>query len=143
MKREKHSFLLTDRGMDSWMRGVLVLFALFMPVCCEETFFTDPVICYFLDAFLMVYCIGATALFFREKFSKMPRVQPEPMKGEKGGIYQELERPKDTDTYNVLEPKKAKGKTDRKKRAKKSQGKPRDTDPYEAVPTSPQPTPAP
>ncbi|XP_032422764.1 T-cell surface glycoprotein CD3 zeta chain [Xiphophorus hellerii] len=141
MKRGKHLFLLTDRGMDSWMTGVFVLFALFMPVCCEETFFTDPVICYFLDAFLMVYCIAATALFFREKFSKMPRVQPEP--GEKGGIYQELERPKDTDAYDMLDPKKAKGKSDRKKRAKKSQGKPKDKDPYESVPTSPRPSAAP
>ncbi|XP_037542119.1 growth hormone-regulated TBC protein 1-A-like [Nematolebias whitei] len=34
-----------------------------------QVFFTDPVICYFLDAFLMVYCIAATALFFREKVS--------------------------------------------------------------------------
>ncbi|XP_023192222.1 T-cell surface glycoprotein CD3 zeta chain [Xiphophorus maculatus] len=141
MKRGKHLFLLTDRGMDSWMTGVFVLFALFMPVCCDETFFTDPVICYFLDAFLMVYCIAATALFFREKFSKMPQVQPE--SGEKGGIYQELERPKDTDAYDMLDPKKAKGKSDRKKRAKKSQGKPKDKDQYESVPTSPRPSAAP
>uniref|UniRef100_A0A3B3VVK7 T-cell surface glycoprotein CD3 zeta chain n=2 Tax=Poecilia TaxID=8080 RepID=A0A3B3VVK7_9TELE len=84
--------------MDSWMTGVFVLFALFMPVCCEETFFTDPVICYFLDAFLMVYCIAATALFFREKVSFS-----------KGGPnFRELERPKDTDAYEVLDPKKAK-----------------------------------
>lgn len=41
----------------------------FLFVSSAEMFFTDPVICYFLDAFLMVYCIAATALFFREKVS--------------------------------------------------------------------------
>lgn len=124
--------------MDTPRTGVFVLFALCMPVCsAAETFFTDPVICYFLDAFLMVYCIAATALFFREKFSKMPPVPAEP--DEKGGIYQELERPKDTDPYDVLDPKKAKAKTDRKKRAKKNQGKPKERESYETVPTSPRP----
>uniref|UniRef100_A0A3B5MLI7 CKLF-like MARVEL transmembrane domain containing 6 n=1 Tax=Xiphophorus couchianus TaxID=32473 RepID=A0A3B5MLI7_9TELE len=50
-----------------WSRVTTCLCFLF--VSSAETFFTDPVICYFLDAFLMVYCIAATALFFREKVS--------------------------------------------------------------------------
>ncbi|KAK5621791.1 hypothetical protein CRENBAI_015288 [Crenichthys baileyi] len=121
--------------------GAFVLFALFMPVCCSEVFFSDPVICYFLDAFLMVYCIAATALFFREKFSKIPTVTPVPE--EKGGIYQELERPKDADPYEELNPRKAKAKTDRKKRAKKNRANLKDREPYESVPTGPPPASSP
>ncbi|XP_012719830.1 CD247 antigen like [Fundulus heteroclitus] len=127
--------------MDTLRTGASVLFVLFMPVASAETFFTDPVICYFLDAFLMVYCIAATALFFREKFSKLPQVPPE-SEDEKKGIYQELERPKDTDPYQELQVKKTKAKSNKKSRAKKNQGKPKDRDPYESVPTSPPPLPA-
>ncbi|XP_015253667.1 T-cell surface glycoprotein CD3 zeta chain-like [Cyprinodon tularosa] len=98
--------------MDALITGVVVLFSLFMPVRCSDGFFTDPVICYFLDAFLMVYCIAVTALFFREKFSKMKFAPPE--SEDKGGIYQELERP-DADPYQQIHPKKAKKKTDKKR----------------------------
>ncbi|XP_013867091.1 T-cell surface glycoprotein CD3 zeta chain isoform X2 [Austrofundulus limnaeus] len=102
--------------MEPLKTAAFVLFVLLDPVSCQEVFFTDPVICYFLDAFLMLYCIAATALFFREKFSKMPRVDliPEP----KGDIYQELERPKDTDPYQALETRRVKKKDGKKKKAK-------------------------
>ncbi|XP_047456209.1 uncharacterized protein LOC125017304 isoform X1 [Mugil cephalus] len=85
--------------MDTPRAGVFVLFVLVVPVSCEG-FFTGPVVCYFLDAFLMLYCIVATALFFREKFSVRFTIdQPDDI----GGIYQELERPGDDDAYQVLE----------------------------------------
>ncbi|XP_037646644.1 T-cell surface glycoprotein CD3 zeta chain-like isoform X2 [Sebastes umbrosus] len=80
-----------------------------------EIFFTDPVVCYFLDAFLIVYCLIATMLFFREKFVNMPKAV-DGASGD-GGIYQELERPKDADPYEVLEPSKAKKKPGRKKKS--------------------------
>ncbi|XP_072252889.1 CD247 antigen like, partial [Leuresthes tenuis] len=85
--------------MDSVRTGVFVFCALLAPVSCSDVFFTDPVICYFLDGFLMVYCIAATALFFREKFSKVPPV--ENVQEDNGGIYQELESPADVE-YQVL-----------------------------------------
>ncbi|XP_041858617.1 CD247 antigen like isoform X2 [Melanotaenia boesemani] len=116
--------------MDTHKRtGALVLFVLLVPVSCQEVFFTDPVICYFLDAFLMVYCVVATALFFREKFSNMPPVVES---DEKGGIYQELERPMDADPYQVLEPSKGRKKAGRKKKAK-NHTEQRDQDPYELL----------
>uniref|UniRef100_A0A1A7X021 T-cell surface glycoprotein CD3 zeta chain n=1 Tax=Iconisemion striatum TaxID=60296 RepID=A0A1A7X021_9TELE len=117
--------------MDSLRTSVFVLFVLLDPVSCSEVFFTDPVICYFLDAFLMVYCIAATALFFREKFSHMPRVEPMPQ--EKGGIYQELERPHDADPYQALELSKAKKKGEKRKRAK-NQGPKRNKELFESIP---------
>ncbi|KAF7215596.1 T-cell surface glycoprotein CD3 zeta chain [Nothobranchius furzeri] len=119
--------------MDSLRTSVFVLFLLLDPVSCSEVFFTDPVICYFLDAFLMVYCIVATALFFREKFSHMPRVELMPKHQEKGGIYQELERPHDADPYQALELSKAKKKGEKRNRAK-NQGPKRDKELYESIP---------
>ncbi|XP_074551648.1 T-cell surface glycoprotein CD3 zeta chain-like [Halichoeres trimaculatus] len=80
-------------------------------------FFRDPTVCYILDGVLVVYAIIATALFFREKFSCIPPAvveQPE----ENGRIYQELDRPRDADPYQVLEP------TKRKKKAAKKKKKP-------------------
>ncbi|XP_063743474.1 uncharacterized protein LOC134867086 isoform X2 [Eleginops maclovinus] len=67
----------------------------------SETFFTHPVICYFLDGFLTLYCLFATALFFREKFSVLPLEAQEP--GVDECIYQELDRAKETDAYDELE----------------------------------------
>uniref|UniRef100_A0A3B4G8J5 Uncharacterized protein n=1 Tax=Pundamilia nyererei TaxID=303518 RepID=A0A3B4G8J5_9CICH len=40
-----------------------------LSVCSADNFFTEPVICYFLDGFLIIYCIIVTGLFFREKVS--------------------------------------------------------------------------
>ncbi|XP_024860393.1 CD247 antigen like [Kryptolebias marmoratus] len=117
--------------MDSLRTAAFVLLVLLDPASCQDPFFTDPVICYFLDAFLMVYCIAATALFFREKFSNMPRVTQEPNNQDKGGIYQELERPKDTDPYQALEPLKTK-----KKAGKKSKSKTQQREPSEAAASS-------
>ncbi|KAM7407219.1 hypothetical protein PAMA_003110 [Pampus argenteus] len=73
--------------MDILRTGVFVLFGVLAPVSCSTPFFNDTVICYLLDAVLMVYCITATAFYFREK---------------------ELERPMDADPYQVLEPSKRK-----------------------------------
>ncbi|XP_031150606.1 T-cell surface glycoprotein CD3 zeta chain isoform X2 [Sander lucioperca] len=86
--------------------GVFVLFVLLVPVSSKGIFFTEPVICYYLDGILILYCIFATVLFFREKFyiPSVARV------AEDGGIYQELERINDADTYQILEPSKAKVK---------------------------------
>ncbi|XP_061578943.1 T-cell surface glycoprotein CD3 zeta chain-like [Cololabis saira] len=94
--------------MDTLRTGELVLLVLLVllgPVSCRDNFFTEPVICYFLDGFLFIYCITATALFFREKFSFIPA--EEGTAGEKEGIYQELERP-GNDVYQVLDQKKPK-----------------------------------
>lgn len=106
--------------MDALRTSVFVLFVLPGPVSCTaETFFTEPVICYFLDGFLMLYCIIATVFLFKEKFSSIPPVdagasdKPE----ENGGIYQELDRPKDADQYQALEPSKKKKKAVKKKKA--------------------------
>ncbi|XP_063069914.1 T-cell surface glycoprotein CD3 zeta chain-like isoform X2 [Engraulis encrasicolus] len=53
---------------------------------------SDPVICYILDAFLLLYCIIFTALFFRQKFEQNPLVTEEENKeteGEgEGGTYE-------------------------------------------------------
>ncbi|XP_029314496.1 T-cell surface glycoprotein CD3 zeta chain-like [Cottoperca gobio] len=108
--------------------GVFVLLV-FLPVSSAEMFFTEPVICYFLDAFLIVYCIGATALFFREKFSFLAAAAGEP---KEECIYQELDRPTDSDPYQVLQPAKRKAKAGKKKKS----GSPpavQDKDPYESL----------
>ncbi|KAM8854702.1 uncharacterized protein AB9W97_019973 isoform 2-T2 [Spinachia spinachia] len=91
--------------------GVLVLFGLLLPVASAEIVFNDPGVCYLLDTILVLYCIGATALFFREKFSHIRSAQ-----GPEDDIYQELQRPKDTDEYQEIKPSKKK-----KKAAKKNQ----------------------
>ncbi|XP_067371225.1 CD247 antigen like isoform X2 [Channa argus] len=96
-------------------------------------FFTDPVICYFLDAFLVVYCLAATMLYFREKFSHVPPEVTE----DNGVIYQELERPKDADPYQVLEPLKKKKKAGKKKKAQSSHPENKEKDLYESLNPSP------
>ncbi|XP_041806129.1 T-cell surface glycoprotein CD3 zeta chain-like isoform X2 [Chelmon rostratus] len=106
--------------------GVFVLFVLLVPVSCEVFFFTEPVTCYFLDGILIIYCIIATAFYFREKLY-IPSVADEPIscflcfsrtkQEDKGGIYQELERPKDADPYEVLDPSKRKKKAGKKKKS--------------------------
>ncbi|XP_047456210.1 T-cell surface glycoprotein CD3 zeta chain-like isoform X2 [Mugil cephalus] len=115
--------------MDTPRAGVFVLFVLVVPVSCEG-FFTGPVVCYFLDAFLMLYCIVATALFFREKFSVRFTIdQPDDI----GGIYQELERPGDDDAYQVLETSRGRKKGGKKKRSRSNQAQGREMDTYESV----------
>ncbi|TNN60900.1 T-cell surface glycoprotein CD3 zeta chain [Liparis tanakae] len=76
-----------------------------MDASSDVTFFSDPVICYFLDSILMVYCIVATALFFREKFSNIAIAEPE------------LQKVKDADVYQVLKPPKGKKKAAKKKKS--------------------------
>ncbi|XP_042351099.1 T-cell surface glycoprotein CD3 zeta chain-like [Plectropomus leopardus] len=115
--------------MNSQRTGVFVLFVLLAPVSAQEIFFTHPVICYFLDAFLVVYCITATALFFKEKFSSVPSGRAP---ADDGGIYQELTRPADTDTYHVLELSKGK-KKGKKKKSESTSAEEKDKDPYESL----------
>lgn len=89
----------------------------------------EPVLCYLLDGILIVYCIIATGFFFKEKLSNLPPVNLEPP--EDNGIYQELERPNDTDPYQVLEPTKRKKKAAKKKKPKKSPAKEREQESME------------
>ncbi|XP_056282072.1 CD247 antigen like isoform X2 [Pseudoliparis swirei] len=84
-----------------------------MDAASDETFFSDPVICYFLDSILIVYCIVATLLFFREKFSHIPIAEPE----DNDCLYQELQKLKDADLYQVLEHPKRKKKAAKKKKS--------------------------
>nr|XP_020465187.1 T-cell surface glycoprotein CD3 zeta chain-like isoform X2 [Monopterus albus] len=123
--------------MDKLRTGVFILFVLVVPVSCKEAFFTEPVICYFLDGILVVYCIIATALYFREKYSHRPAAVFE----EKSGIYQELQRPNDADPYQVLEPVKRKIKVGKKKKSTSAQPEDKDKDPYESLNPSPPPPP--
>ncbi|KAL7384722.1 hypothetical protein ABVT39_007544 [Epinephelus coioides] len=117
--------------MNSLRTGVLVLFVLVVPVSSKEIFFTHPVICYFLDAILVVYCIVATALFFKEKFSHVPSAAAP---ADDGGVYQELDRIKDDDPYQVLQPVKAKKKgKKKKKKSEATTAEEEDRDPYETL----------
>ncbi|XP_030614784.1 T-cell surface glycoprotein CD3 zeta chain-like isoform X2 [Archocentrus centrarchus] len=120
--------------MDTLRKGAFVLSVLVVPVSCSGDFFSEPVICYFLDAFLIIYCIIVTGFFFREKFSKYPAVGvPEQ---EQNGIYQELERPNDADPYEVLDPSK------RKKKAGKKKKRVTEKDPFESlIPSTSSPPP--
>ncbi|KAM7380360.1 hypothetical protein PAMP_003662 [Pampus punctatissimus] len=105
--------------MNILRRGVVVLFGVLAPVSCSTPFFNDMVICYFLDAVLIVYCITATAFYLKEKNID-------------GGIYQELDRTMDADPYQVLEPSKKKKKADKKKK-KTNHAQKRDMDSFESV----------
>ncbi|KAF0026591.1 hypothetical protein F2P81_021328 [Scophthalmus maximus] len=53
--------------MDKLLTGVFMLFVLPGPVSCTDAFWTEPAICYVLDGILLIYCIVATVLLFREK----------------------------------------------------------------------------
>ncbi|XP_040912781.1 T-cell surface glycoprotein CD3 zeta chain-like isoform X2 [Toxotes jaculatrix] len=88
-----------------------------------EGFFTNPIICYVLDGFLIVYCICATALFVKEKYSHKSSVAFEMPDNQEDNcaLYQELERPKDADPYQVLEPSKRKKKAGKKKKSQSAQ----------------------
>ncbi|GLD52011.1 T-cell surface glycoprotein CD3 zeta chain-like protein [Lates japonicus] len=125
--------------MEKLRAGVFMLFVLLEPVSCTKGFFTEPIICYFLDGILIIYCIVATAFFFKEKFSHIPSAA-DPVSENDGGIYQELERPMDADPYQVLEPSKKKKKAGKKKRSE-STNQPEETDPYESLITSAPPPP--
>ncbi|XP_006788307.1 T-cell surface glycoprotein CD3 zeta chain-like [Neolamprologus brichardi] len=120
--------------MDTLGKGVFALSVLAVPVSCSDNFFTEPVICYFLDGFLIIYCIIVTGFFFREKFSKGPSVGVT----EENGIYQELERPKDADPYEVLDPSKRKKKAGKKRKPEMAR------DPLESlIPSTSSPRPVP
>ncbi|XP_035507455.1 CD247 antigen like isoform X2 [Scophthalmus maximus] len=89
-----------------------------------DAFWTEPAICYVLDGILLIYCIVATVLLFREKFSSEPAEVVE----DKSCIYQELERPKDADPYEILEPSKRKQKAGKKKKAQSTQPEEKEKD---------------
>lgn len=44
------------------------VFIFFTFISCTEASIAEPFICYILDGILLIYCIVATAFFFREKF---------------------------------------------------------------------------
>ncbi|KAA8587999.1 hypothetical protein FQN60_001193 [Etheostoma spectabile] len=115
------------RVMYTLTTGVFVLFVLLVPVSSKGLFFSEPVICYYLDGVLVLYCIFATGLLFREKFyiPSVPRV------AEDGGIYQELERLEDADPYQILEPSKAKKKAGKIKKPELTKAE--DKDPSESL----------
>ncbi|XP_070694066.1 T-cell surface glycoprotein CD3 zeta chain-like [Pempheris klunzingeri] len=117
------------------------VFVLLVPaVSCLEGLFSAPVTCYLLDGILIIYCICATAFFFREKFSynSSEAVGASTKQEGDGGIYQELDRPKDADAYQVLEPLKKKKKVVKKKKSESAQAEQTDKDPStSAPPTSP------
>uniref|UniRef100_UPI0037E8A0C0 CD247 antigen like n=1 Tax=Semicossyphus pulcher TaxID=241346 RepID=UPI0037E8A0C0 len=95
-----------------------------------ETFFSEPFLCCILDGVLITYCLVATAFFFREKFSCPPPV-PVDAHEENGCIYQELERPRDADPYQVLEPSKRKKKAAKKKKPASGAAEGRDENHHE------------
>ncbi|XP_062389944.1 high affinity immunoglobulin epsilon receptor subunit gamma-like isoform X2 [Sardina pilchardus] len=74
--------------MRMWRTIKLLPLSLMIHVA-EATSVSDPVICYILDAFLLLYCIVFTALYFREKFSKSPTTQETTNQTEgEGGTYE-------------------------------------------------------
>ncbi|CAK6959242.1 T-cell surface glycoprotein CD3 zeta chain-like [Scomber scombrus] len=118
--------------MNTLRTGVFLLFGLLVPVSCSEPFFNDLVICYFLDAFLMVYCITITGFFFRAKFANLP-AEAVKMPQDTNGIYQELERPMDADPYQVLEPSKRKKKAKKKRKTESTQPGAMEMDVFESM----------
>ncbi|XP_041940333.1 high affinity immunoglobulin epsilon receptor subunit gamma-like isoform X1 [Alosa sapidissima] len=75
--------------MRMWRTIKLLPLSLMVHVA-EATSVSDPVICYVLDAVLLLYCIVFTALYFREKFLRSPTTQEEnnqTQEGE-GGTYE-------------------------------------------------------
>ncbi|XP_041662500.1 T-cell surface glycoprotein CD3 zeta chain-like [Cheilinus undulatus] len=95
---------------------------------------SEPILCYILDGFLIVYCTIATALYFREKFSSLPYMLIEAPE-ENGRIYQELERPRDADPYQMLEPSKRKKRAAKKKKPKPRPAEENGQDTYESLVT--------
>ncbi|XP_029980797.1 T-cell surface glycoprotein CD3 zeta chain [Sphaeramia orbicularis] len=108
--------------------GVLVLILNFAP--CSGLVFKEPMVCYFLDGVLIVYCLIVTAFFLKEKFcSPSTSTVAE-------GIYQELNRPEDSDPYQVLDHTKQKNKGPKKKKREAASVQNRDADAYESLPIS-------
>ncbi|RVE58232.1 hypothetical protein OJAV_G00207140 [Oryzias javanicus] len=99
--------------------------------------FSDPVICYFLDTFLMLYCLVATALFFKEKFSTIHTIEPN---DETKDLYQELNPGREPDNYEMLNIKKKRGK---KKKTGQNKPQPRERDLYESLVPNAPPAPPP
>ncbi|XP_033842270.2 CD247 antigen like [Periophthalmus magnuspinnatus] len=90
----------------------VLLVLLFNPTSCYAFSPSDPMICYILDGVLIIYCIVATALFFREKLCReVPNVV---VSDPSGGIYQELGESKNTDPYEMLQPSKKRRQKKRK-----------------------------
>ncbi|XP_078142118.1 uncharacterized protein LOC144539849 isoform X2 [Centroberyx gerrardi] len=125
--------------MDTLRTGVFVLFVLLLLVSSTEAYLTEPVICYILDGFLILYCIVATALLFREKFSALPSEAVGDSAGQKqeanDAIYQDLQRPEGTDAYQVIETKGRK-QARKKKNTQVNESLPaegRDKDAYESL----------
>ncbi|TMS06688.1 hypothetical protein E3U43_016447 [Larimichthys crocea] len=134
-----------------------------IPLSYADEFFTNPITCYVLDCILILYCLVATAFYFREKFSDLaPEAVAAPennadvyqVRGSDHTMFssaaaaplsvhdfmfplQELERPKDTDPYQVLSPTKRKKR--KKKRSTATSAQETDRDPYESLTLTPVP----
>ncbi|KAK7882451.1 hypothetical protein WMY93_028625 [Mugilogobius chulae] len=98
--------------MESVRLVLSVLLVLLKPTSCSALAISDPMICYILDGVLIVYCIIATTLFFREKFSH--QVATVKSQQQTGGIYQELGQAKNADQYEELQTFKKKPKKRKK-----------------------------
>ncbi|XP_034042230.1 T-cell surface glycoprotein CD3 zeta chain-like [Thalassophryne amazonica] len=123
--------------MASLRISVLVLAVLILPVSTstDRYYVTDPITCYILDGVLIIYCIAATALYIREKIKNLPPLYDTEPHKEDAGIYQDLNRPKDADPYQVLQ---SKGKAGKKKKSKSREPKDKEKDAYETLmPISP------
>lgn len=69
------------------------VFIFFMFISCTEASMAEPFICYILDGILLIYCIAATAIFFREKFSHVLTKAQDPtnhLTSDADGDYEEL-----------------------------------------------------
>ncbi|KAG7331338.1 hypothetical protein KOW79_005307 [Hemibagrus wyckioides] len=94
----------------------------------EATNFSDPVICYVLDAVLLFYCIVFTALYFKLKFqmafsqdssssaaaAKQERIYEQPLKPTEDhyeDIHRKNQAPSVEDPQRSTQPRKKKNKT--------------------------------
>uniref|UniRef100_A0A667Z0Y3 T-cell surface glycoprotein CD3 zeta chain n=1 Tax=Myripristis murdjan TaxID=586833 RepID=A0A667Z0Y3_9TELE len=102
-----------QRNRVSWLPVVKHFFS----VCPAEAFLTEPVICYILDGFLVIYCLVITGFLFKEKVSHRAITGCSSVYKtaviSKGVLHsgvqevpcEELQRPPGTDVYQVLETK--------------------------------------
>ncbi|XP_071395355.1 CD247 antigen like isoform X2 [Centroberyx affinis] len=125
--------------MDTLRTSVFVLFVLSLLVSSTEAYLTEPVICYILDGFLVLYCIIATALLLREKFSNLQSEAVGDSACQKqeanDAIYQDLQIPEGTDAYQVIETK-GRIQARKKKNTQVNESLPaegRDKDAYESL----------
>ncbi|KAF7709337.1 CD247 antigen like [Silurus meridionalis] len=109
----------------------------------EATNFSDPIICYVLDAVLLFYCIIFTALYFKLKFEKVKTfaiVHDKPSNGAQApeeGQYEVLVG-QSNDDYQEIQKKSEPRK--KKRKAKEPKSKRNAAEAIEMKPTPPVPT---